>query len=73
VDDRSDIVTYVEATCRTDPNYGLKEYGDFGNVIVYRKNGKAETPVIHRAIAWIEYNASASNPSAASIGETYLI
>jgi len=63
VDDRSDIVTYVEATCRTDPNYGLKEYGDFGNVIVYRKNGKAETPVIHRAIAWIEYNASASNPS----------
>lgn len=63
VDDRSDIVTYVEATCRTDPNYGLKDYGDFGNVIVYRKNGKAETPVIHRAIAWIEYNASASNPS----------
>jgi signal peptidase len=63
VADRGDIVTYVEATCRTNPNYGFKEYGDFGNVIVYRKNGKAETPVIHRAIAWIEYNASASDPS----------
>lgn len=63
VSDRGDIVTYVEATCRTNPNYGFKEYGDYGNVIVYRKNGKAETPVIHRAIAWIEYNASASDPS----------
>ncbi len=63
VDERSDSVTYVEATCRTNPNYGIKEYGDYGNVIVYRKNGKAETPVIHRAIAWIEYNASASDPS----------
>jgi len=64
VDERSDIVTYVEATCRTNPHYGLKEYGDYGNVIVYRKNGKAETPVIHRAMAWIEYNASASRPGA---------
>lgn len=63
VQDRGDIITYIEATCRTNPNYGFKEYGDFGNVIVYRKNGKAETPVIHRAIAWIEYNASASDPS----------
>jgi signal peptidase len=61
VDERSDIITYVEATCRTNPHYGFKEYGDYGHVIVYRKNGKAETPVIHRAIAWIEYNASASD------------
>jgi signal peptidase len=63
VSERGDIVTYVEATCRTDPHYGLREYGDYGNVIVYRKNGRAETPVIHRAIAWVEYNASASDPS----------
>gem|GEM_PF-313686 len=62
VSDRSEIITYVEATCRTNPNYGFKEYGDFGSVIVYKKNGKYETPVIHRAIAWIEYNASASDP-----------
>jgi signal peptidase I len=63
VDERGDIITYVEATCRTGPHYGFMEYGDYGNVIVYRKNGKAETPVIHRAMAWIEYNASASDPS----------
>jgi signal peptidase len=63
VSERGDIVTYVEATCRTNPHYGLREYGDYGNVIVYRKNGRAETPVIHRAIAWVEYNASVSDPS----------
>jgi signal peptidase len=62
VQDQSEIVTYVEATCKTSPHYGFKEYGDFGSVIVYRKNGRAETPVIHRAIAWIEYNVSASDP-----------
>ncbi len=63
VDDRSDIVTYIEATCRTSTKYGFKEYGEYGSVIVYKKNGKAETPVIHRAMAWVEYNASASDPS----------
>jgi signal peptidase len=63
VDERGDIITYVEAASRTNPHYGFREYGDLGNVIVYKKNGKAETPVIHRAIAWIEYNASASDPS----------
>jgi signal peptidase len=63
VDDRSDIITYIEATCRTSPNYGFMTYGDYGNVIIYRKNGMFETPVIHRVIAWIEYNASASDPA----------
>jgi signal peptidase len=63
VNDRSDIVTYVEASSSRDPNHGFQTYGDFGNVIVYRKNGLAETPVIHRAIAWIEYNESASDPA----------
>ena len=62
INERQGVVTYVEATCATDPHHGLKTYGDFGNVIIYRKNGLAEIPVIHRAIAWIEYNASASNP-----------
>jgi len=62
IDDRSDIVTYVEAADPKDPNYGYKTYGDFGDVIIYQKNGQAGTPVIHRAIAWIEYNSSASDP-----------
>jgi signal peptidase len=62
IKERHDVVTYVEATCATNPHHGFKTYGDFGNVIIYRKNGLAEIPVIHRAIAWIEYDARASNP-----------
>ena len=63
VDDRGGIITYVEAANRRDPNYGFKTYGDLGNVIIYKKSGLAGTPVIHRAIAWLEYNATASNPA----------
>lgn len=62
VDGRDGIVTYVEAASRRSPNYGLRTYGDLGNVIIYKKNGQAGTPVIHRAIAWLEYNATASDP-----------
>jgi signal peptidase len=68
INERQGVVTYVEATCATNPHHGLKTYGDFGNVIIYRKNGLAEIPVIHRAIAWIEYNASASNPPYKYVG-----
>jgi signal peptidase len=60
IDDRGDVITYIEAHNPKDPNHGFQTYGDFGNVIVYRKNGLADTPVIHRAMAWIEYNATAS-------------
>ncbi len=63
VDGRDGIITYVEAANPRDPNFGFKTYGDFGNVIIYQKNGHAGTPVIHRAIAWLEYNASASDPA----------
>jgi signal peptidase len=62
VQDRSEIITYVEAADPKDPNYGFKTYGDFGNVVIYMKSGQAGTPVIHRAIAWLEYNSSASDP-----------
>lgn len=32
-------------------------YGDQGDVIVYRKNGSpTDTPIIHRALFWIQYN-----------------
>jgi len=60
VHDRSEVITYIEARNPGDPNHGYKTYGDFGSVIVYQKNGISGTPVIHRAIAWIEFNATAS-------------
>jgi signal peptidase len=35
----------------------FKTYDDYGEVIIYNKNGLgSETPVIHRAMAWIEPN-----------------
>ena len=60
IGDRDDVITYAEARHTGDPNNGFRTFGDFGMVIVYHKNGQGDTPVIHRAIAWIEYNASAS-------------
>lgn len=36
-------------------------YGSYGDVIIFRKNGLDDTPVIHRAILWVEYNASGYN------------
>ncbi len=53
--DKSDIVTYLEGK-----KTGYKKYGDYGDVMVYYKNGIREkdgqpvTPVIHRAMAWVE-------------------
>lgn len=61
IHDRHDVVTFVEAKNSKDPHHGFQTYGEYGNVVVYRKNGLAETPVIHRAIAWIEFNQTASD------------
>ena len=53
--EKEDIVTYLQGK-KTD----YKKYGDYGDVIVYYKNGIKEkdglpvTPVIHRAMAWVE-------------------
>ncbi len=36
---------------------GFQSYGDYGDVIIYRKYGNTdEDQIIHRAICWIEYN-----------------
>ena len=67
--DRTDVVTMVEALNPGDPNHGFMTYGDYGSVIIYQKNGLAGTPIIHRAIAWIEYNATASASAGAPRGD----
>lgn len=43
------IIAKVNAT-----ETGYKTYGDYGDVIVYKPNGRDVTPVIHRAIMWVE-------------------
>jgi signal peptidase len=36
---------------------GHETYSEWGDVLIYRKNGYSDiTPVIHRAIVWLEYN-----------------
>ena len=50
---RGDVVTYVEGRAR-----GYRTYGDYGDVIIYRKNGGDETPVIHRPVLFLVVNNS---------------
>ncbi len=47
--DRTKIVTWEEGK-----KIGYRSFGDYGDVIVYHPNGKGGTPVIHRAMYWIE-------------------
>ena len=36
---------------------GYQSYGDYGDVIIYKKYGRTdEDQIIHRAICWIEYD-----------------
>lgn len=56
VSNRKEISTYIEGM---DSDY--KTYGSYGDVIAFKKNGGDGTPIIHRAVIWIEYNSSGSN------------
>ncbi len=56
--ERVDIVTFVEATRPGNEHYGYESHGMPGDVIIYRKNGGQDTPVIHRAILEVISNGS---------------
>ncbi|RLI87484.1 MAG: signal peptidase I [Archaeoglobales archaeon] len=48
--DRTKIVTWEEGR-----NTGYTSFGDYGDVIVYYPNGdRSRTPIIHRALYWVE-------------------
>jgi signal peptidase len=54
IESENDVVSYMEGK-RT----GHETYNEWGDVLIYRKNGYTDiTPVIHRAIVWLEYNAT---------------
>ena len=60
---RNDIITYSEGK-----KINHKTYGHYGDVIVYYKNGYTlDTPVIHRAIVWVENNKT--NPGRFDVPE----
>ena len=48
--ERKDVVTFVEATDPLNDNFGYESHGMEGDVIVFKKNGGTDTPVIHRAL-----------------------
>jgi signal peptidase len=56
VNGQSDVKSYWDGK---KTNY--ETYGSYGDVIIFRKNGQDDTPVIHRAVLWVEYNASGHN------------
>ena len=52
VDSVGDIETYMEGVSSKH-----KTYGDFGDVIIYKKSGlDTYTPIIHRAMVYLEWN-----------------
>lgn len=53
VDAVSDVETYVDGYIS-----GHKTYGDYGDVIIYKRDGSDRTtPIIHRAIIYLQYNS----------------
>lgn len=51
VNNRDEVITYYQGE-----KTGYKTYSNYGDVIVYVKNGVGGTPVIHRAMCWVEVN-----------------
>ncbi len=49
------IVDYVEGL-----RSGFSTYGEYGDVLLCQPNGGSGTPVIHRAIVYLDYNANGS-------------
>lgn len=50
--DKEDITTYVEGRAT-----GYRKYGQYGDVIIFEPDGdKQETPIIHRAVLYLEYD-----------------
>lgn len=57
IDGKNDVITYMEGK-----RIGHETYGEYGDVLIYRKNGYTDTtPVIHRALIWLEYNGTSNS------------
>jgi len=63
VDHPSDITTYMDGL-----STGHKTYGDYGDVVIYKKEGSdILTPIIHRALIYLEPNADGLSYRSASL------
>ncbi len=65
VDSVSDIKTYMDSQIS-----GHKTYGDFGDVVVYKRGGSdISTPIIHRALIYLEINSDERSYRSESLRE----
>lgn len=61
----SQVTTYVQGE-----NIGYTTYGEYGDVLLYYPEGNlAATPVIHRAILWLDYDAATNSFSAPTLAD----
>jgi signal peptidase len=61
-------VTWVEGR-----ETGYQRYDEFGDVIIYHKNGQSQTtPIIHRAIVRIEYNPASGGFNVPTLGPEFV-
>jgi len=60
--ERQTIITWAEATEEGGLNEGYRNHGMPGDVIIYRKNGGNDTPIIHRAL--LRAVANSTEPAA---------
>jgi signal peptidase len=57
IDSEDDVISYIKGK-----RIGHETYNEYGDVLIYRKNGfKDSTPVIHRALIWVEYNQTGNS------------
>lgn len=57
IESEKDVITYMKGK-RIDH----ETYSEYGDVLIYRKNGYTDsTPVIHRALIWLEYNETSNS------------
>ena len=54
------IITFAEASDRSNKYHGYETHGMEGDVIIYHKNGDEGTPIIHRAILRVEPSQTTS-------------
>ena len=63
VDSPSDVTTYMDGLVS-----GHKTYGDYGDVVIYKRAGSdIGTPIIHRALIYLEINSDGKSYRAESL------
>jgi signal peptidase len=64
----SEVKTYVASM-----NEGYRTYGDYGDVIIYQRDGStSEKPVIHRAMVELVYNSTSNGFDVPSLADSKL-